>query len=128
MRRRSSPSSPKTQTFTKKNRRESEKRIFKLIDEKFASLNQELRSEVSTKESTYTALGEKLEKSLTELSQKIRIMSAEHEENIMKFSNSFNKEANQVLGLIDHEKNLIESSHLKVEDLINDVVVRTKVR
>jgi len=98
-----------------------------MIDEKFAALTLEFRSEVNTKETTYTALAEKLEKALTELNQRIRISGAEHEDNLLKFSNSFNKEANQVFTMIQNERQLIDNSHARVEDLIGDVMVKTKV-
>ncbi len=98
-----------------------------MIDEKFASLTLEFRNEVNTKETTYTALAEKLERALTDLSQKIKFMGAEHDDNLLKFSNSFNKEANQVFTAIQHERQLIENSHDRVEDLVNDVMVKTKV-
>lgn len=99
-----------------------------MIDEKFSALTLEFRNEVNTKETTYTALSEKLEKALTELSQKIKITGAEHEDNLLKFSNSFNKEANQVFTMVQNERQLIDNSHSCVEDLINDVMVKTKVR
>lgn len=111
-----------------KGRIDGEERLIRFIDEKFATLQNDLHHEGLMRDKELDALSRAVEENVSKISEATRISNIEREENDADILKKVGEGLQLVSQRVLTERHNRESSEQAVYDLLKDVVSRVKVR
>lgn len=117
----------KQQKFDKNNRKDSEKRILKMIDEKFEILFNDLKREDNLKNDCMDKMNVEIETGMNNMFIQLKNLDSENKQSIWDFGESFKKEASVIFDAIKKEGSSIETNEPKIQALVKEVVDRAHV-
>ena len=117
----------KTLLSFNKNRKETEKRIQKSIDDKFESLFSDLREEENIKNGSVSQLTAEFEVGITSSFTKLKDTDCENEKKRRIFSDNLKKDSTLIFETIKKVNQAIEGNQNKVNSLNKEIVEKSTV-
>ncbi len=97
-----------------------------MVENRFESLQNELKQEIYAKESSITSFSTELEKTVSEINENIKNIDMDRIESYRELLNNFNGEGNKISERFKEERVINDTNKEKLEEIIEELVQKTK--